>query len=345
VVLDGAVVGKTPWEGTVAAGTHTIALRGPSDEGTAAKPVEVAADKATELSLEATKLPGELRVSPTPPETSIFIDGKLVGTGAYKGEVVTGEHVVMLTAPWHRDHSATFTFLPGRTEVMTVALERIRRFYVELQPIVNPFGPPKVSFAGDKTQPGGLFGMTLRVGLKLHPHVAIEAGYGYAFWKAMKSGDDLNANKCIDCLPGTATEPNIRGNLIDEAISYQGPIATLSGSAHFGDPFPVVLRVTTGLWFTEQKATGGIFQAGGNREDFPNTTNSGICPLVGPEARFGARLSRAITIDLGFLVSVVFCRAHDFGPRTLSTGQGLRPLRTEDANIMWSPTLGLRVEL
>jgi len=336
VVLDGAVVGTTPWEGTVAAGTHTVALRGASDEGSVAKPVQVVADKSTDLSLEATKLPGELRVDPTPSDAEIFVDGKKVGAGPFKGDVSAGTHVITVTAPWHREHSTAVTFVPGRSEAMSVSLDRIRRFYFELQPVVNPLSVPKGSFASPDSGGaggGGLFGSVLRAGLKVHPHFAIELGAGFARWTQRRSANGLR------------TENNVEGNLIDETLTYQGPMLTLSGSAHFGDSFPIVLRATAGLWFAEQRATGGKFSAINNPYDFPNFTTSAVCAVVGPEARFGIRLSRATTLDLGVLALTVICDAHEFGPRTSPTGDSIKPIRTEAVVILWAPTLGFRVEL
>jgi len=338
VVLDGAVVGTTPWEGTVAAGTHTVALRGPSDEGSVAKPVQVVADKATDVSVEATKLPGELRVDPTPSDAEIFVDGKKVGSGPFKGEVSAGPHVITVAAPWHREHSTTVTFVPGRSEAMSVSLDRIRRLYFELQPVINPLSVPKGTFASqDSGGAGGsgLFGTMLRAGLKLHPHFAIELGGGFARWSQRRSANGLR------------TENNVVGNLIDETIMYQGPMMTLSGSAHFGDSFPIVLRATAGLWFAEQRGEGGKFSATDKPYDFPTVAKSAVCVVAGPEARFGVRLSRATTLDLGVLALLVRCDAQDFGPRTSPTGDdSIEPnLRTETVTILWAPTLGVRVEL
>jgi len=338
VVLDGAVVGTTPWEGTVAAGTHTVALRGPADEGAVAKPVQVVADKSTDVSFEAAKLPGELRVDPTPSDAEIFVDGKKVGAGPFKGELAAGSHVITVTAPWHREQSRLVTSVPGRSEAMSVSLDPIRRLYFELQPVANPLSFPSGTFASpDRGGAGGsgLFGGMLRSGFKLHPHFAIELGAGFARWTQMRSADGLRS------------ENNVTGNLIDESIRYQGPMVMVSGAAHFGDSFPIVLRAVTGLWFAEQHATGGKFSGTNNPFDLPNATNSAVCAVFGPEARFGVRLSRATTIDLGVLVLAVRCDAHDFGPRTSSeTGDSIKPnLRTETVALLWAPTLGVRLEL
>lgn len=338
VVLDGAVVGKTPWEGTVAAGTHTVSLRGPSDEGTVAKPVVVTTDKPTELALEAAKLPAELRVDPTPANADIFVDEQKVGAGPFKGDLAPGAHVVSVRAPWHREQTTTVTLISGRAEALTFALDRIRRWSIEFQPIFNPASRPDGRFASSGTNGmlKGAFGVTIRVGYKVHPHIAVELGTGLLNWSQSHSGNDIP-------LSGGAGKTN--GNLIDEALNYAGPVMMLSASAHFGDSFPIVLRLVTGVWFATQRSAGGRFRDEGGDTKFPDVSVSSVCPLAGPEARFGVRLSRVTTLDVGVLVFFLRCGERDFGRRVLPTGESVEAMRSSHQNVLWAPTLGLRIEL
>ncbi len=342
VVVDGAVVGKTPWEGALTAGTHTVALRGPSDEGTLAKPVEIVTDKSTELSLEATKLPGELRVDPIPATADILVDGKKVGGGPYRGELATGVHVVTVSAPWHRDQTVTVTIVPGRTEAITPALDRIARLYIEAQPMVNPLSKPGGTFSGKGGGEGGLdglLGLTLRVGVRLHPHFAVEVGGGFLSWGDRRSPNGVVATN--PDVPGSS----VTGNVIDEEVRYEGGTLLVSASTHFGDSFPIVLRAISGLWFPKAKATGGQLTSTDLGGTFPDASQDAFCVVAGPEARFGVRFTRTFTLDLGIVALFARCGGHDFGPRRVPSGVGLPALTINANGVLWAPTLGFRWEL
>src|SRR5437667_2196543 len=66
VVIDNAVVGKTPWEGLLALGGHTVLLRGGEQVGTPPSAVDVKENDTTSLALTAVKLDATMRIEPTP---------------------------------------------------------------------------------------------------------------------------------------------------------------------------------------------------------------------------------------------------------------------------------------
>lgn len=109
VVVDGAVVGKVPWEGALAPGSHTVFLRGEGDQGTAPVLATVRLDQVASLDLALKTLAAQLRVSPQPVAAAVAIDGVPVGDGAWEGKLDVGTHKVAVTLagyePFLRDVS------------------------------------------------------------------------------------------------------------------------------------------------------------------------------------------------------------------------------------------------
>ncbi len=148
VVIDGALVGKTPWEGPLAVGDHLVTLRGnvsldagpecaPADPASAAgkrsaprgqvelgtQPVSVPIrlQDVTKLSLLAEELDTTLRIEPMPGGASIAIDSVVVGRGAWEGRLRVGEHKLEVLADG---------FLP---ETQRVRLERGKRLVIPVE--------------------------------------------------------------------------------------------------------------------------------------------------------------------------------------------------------------------
>src|SRR6185369_14685078 len=92
VVVDGAVVGKTPWEGALAAGDHVVFLRGADDLGTQPVSVPVELDRTATLTLAAEELAAEVRIEPVPVNAGVAIDGVAVGRGIWDGRLRAGPH-------------------------------------------------------------------------------------------------------------------------------------------------------------------------------------------------------------------------------------------------------------
>jgi hypothetical protein len=107
VLLDSVVVGKTPWEGSVAPGEHTVALRGPGIVGTSPVSAPVTADTETPLTLVARDLDSSARIEPVPAGALVAVDGVAVGRGVWEGRLPAGPHRLEATAlgywPWTRD--------------------------------------------------------------------------------------------------------------------------------------------------------------------------------------------------------------------------------------------------
>ena len=123
VVVDNVVVGKTPWEGRLAVGRHSIALRGEGDEGTAPAEAVVRAREVTRINLSATLLDASLRVTPTPATSLVSIDGVVVGQGIWEGKLPAGSHKVEIAAEGFLPQTQNVTLEKGG-RVATAAAPR-----------------------------------------------------------------------------------------------------------------------------------------------------------------------------------------------------------------------------
>ncbi len=94
VYVDGAAVGKTPWEGMLPVGDHVVTLKGDGDVGTQPSSASIRLNASTQLTLRAEKLPASLRISPKPAGATLVLDGVTVGRGAWSGRVRSGYHVL-----------------------------------------------------------------------------------------------------------------------------------------------------------------------------------------------------------------------------------------------------------
>lgn len=153
VIVDGSVVGKTPWEGPLSVGDHLVTLRGsidldaipecaPGDEGAASvkqaarrgnvelgtQPVSVPIRlrEVTKLSLMAEALDTSLRVEPTPGGASVSIDSVVVGRGAWEGRLRVGEHKVEVSADGFLPQTQKVSLEPQKRLVVKIDLERDR---------------------------------------------------------------------------------------------------------------------------------------------------------------------------------------------------------------------------
>jgi len=91
VFIDGEDKGGSPWEGDVIAGEHTVeakSTRFASD----ARRIKVTSKERIDVALDAAPLTGHLRVTTIPASANITVDGKLLGSGAWEGDLPEGTH-------------------------------------------------------------------------------------------------------------------------------------------------------------------------------------------------------------------------------------------------------------
>jgi len=114
VYVDGALVGTTPWEGSLEPGGHMAVLRTSDGRGTAPVRAPVRLDDVTVLNLGVEPLDCRLNVRPVPASAMVALDGVDVGRGVYEGLLPCGAHMVEVAAEG---------FVPARRRV---SLEKSR---------------------------------------------------------------------------------------------------------------------------------------------------------------------------------------------------------------------------
>lgn len=121
IVVDGARVGTTPWEGALAPGPHTVWLVGDDSTGTAPVSTDVKLDQVAQLDLTAVPLGAALRVDPKPSTAAITVDGVFVGRGHWDGRLPEGRHEIVATLDGYTRFASTVAITDGGRQVVVEA--------------------------------------------------------------------------------------------------------------------------------------------------------------------------------------------------------------------------------
>src|SRR5262249_1345481 len=124
VLVDNAVVGKTPWQGVLPPGDHTVILRGEGSLGTQPVNAPVVVDRTTPLTLAVEELSATLRVVPQPAGASVAVDRVTVGRGMWEGRVRAGKHVVEIAADGFLPTTREIAIDAGKRQVVEATLSR-----------------------------------------------------------------------------------------------------------------------------------------------------------------------------------------------------------------------------
>jgi hypothetical protein len=260
VRVDGVAVGRTPWEGSVSAGEHTVALAGGRDFGAPPRAVRVVTGKTERVELAAGPLPAELRVEPTPTNAVVSVDGAVVSKGTWASSLPSGRHVVEVTAPWHEPRRTDVALGSEEPREIRVALDPVRRVSIELfgGPTVLPAYESAVRACASCT---GYF-LGGRAGYRLTRAFGLEIFFVPTMTVANSAPEAPGSSYTLDA--GTS-------------LSFGG----FSAKLELLDRTPITLRFWAGFGSTY---AGGV---------------SSWSLVTGPEIRIGYRLSRTLVVDAG----------------------------------------------
>ncbi len=317
VVVDGIVIGRTPWQGLVAVGDHVVYLRGTGDLGTQPANATVRINQVTPIVLALEKLDSSLRIEPTPSGASVAIDGVGVGSGLWDGRLRRGRHTVEVAQQGFLPRSQTVELSPGKAERLAVLLERdpnsplwraerVPRIFAELVPSF----PLALLLGGDVADSGSAsvpLGVTGRahLGYQLPTGLAISIDAGYMYIGRMIEDRDTVLRPVGKAESrGLATDRlSLRGLLLGaSAQTIKEPL---------GPKMPVVFRLGVGAFIASARdGRSGTFAAPeGAVNVTPVRTSTDVVYLyVAPEARIGYRLSDHVMVSAGaeLLVMVAF---------------------------------------
>jgi hypothetical protein len=360
VLVDNVVVGQTPWEGTLAVGDHTVALRGKEKLGTQPVAAPVKAQEVTALTLRAEELDAAMRVDPTPAGARVAINAVTVGRGAWAGRLKSGTHRVEVAADGFLPVVRQVVLERGEREIVAVELQRDPnaefwrkppKFVFELDGSIA-LAP---SFGGDVIDScRSACSRSLGLGASTQIYAAYELGSGLQFGLTAgflgigQSATDREASLVphnLEPRPGTATDDlSVRAFLGGATLGY-----------HVGERFPVLFRLGVGGFLgSVRDDREGSFKTRSNTEfdAFPvTTTDQARYFFVSPEARVGFRFAKNFEASAGvralLLITPTQPRWNDqIELDAASDGAGTYPADTLTGSFMviLSPGLSVRYD-
>lgn len=249
VILDGAIVGKTPWRGLIATGEHLVALRGDKRQGTQPARIEVRQSQVTNMLVIAEELASDLKVQSQVKGAEIRVDGVFVGRDVWEGPVRVGSHRVQIGGNGFVTEERRVEVAGGKTEVVSFApaTEAPPTFLGENPPFIEFGGAFAIgpSFGGiakgcTNCEPvmGGMGAVRGGLAIRNRWTVGFDLGFLYAGQKI--------ADRATTIEP-TGIEPN--KILLNDDLSKYGVTAGLGVGVTFGDRFPIGLRLGVGGFF------------------------------------------------------------------------------------------------
>lgn len=309
VVVDNVVVGRTPWEGSVGAGAHTIVLRGDGGLGTQPATATVRLGGVTPLTLAAEPLTSTLRVAPTPAGATVSIDGVVVGQGVWEGRLRAGDHVVEVASEGFLPVRRAARLAKDERSALAIALERDPssplwraahppRVFVELAGGLavglTYGGDVRASCTGDcsATVPlGGVF--TAQGGYELSNGLTFGLDVGYLIVSAGVS--DRAAQIVPKGLPPDAGR-------LDHDLGLRGFRFGPSVGLRMGDEWPLTVRLGAGLLLgSAVDARRGRFTTGAGAPFDVDVSESPAASYLAlaPEVRFARRFPSRLEVGAG----------------------------------------------
>lgn len=378
VLVDGVVVGKTPWRGPLSVGAHSVVLGDGGELGTAPSSVEVRENASVSLVLQAEELDAALHVEPVPSSAVVHIDGVSVGAGVWQGRLRSGPHRVEVAAIGHVPEQRVVRLGHAERRRVRVVLSRDLSsplwrvgFHPHLygealiglgwaaslggsadQACAETVTDPSGQAAGgctDRSRPLG-FLLGVRGGYALTPALGVELFLGYA---ALRESMVRRVYADRDQQQNALFASDYRDQTRVSAL-----IAAVSPSYRFFETTPLTIRAWLGVarlrtstsnrgTFTGTIERNGAVYRFSEGVTVPEEAGAAWAPLVGPEIRLGYRLSRALTAEIGVLALLVFPESV---PRTGESGvlERVRGRRsavlgdyTEPGEGLTNPSLGV----
>ncbi|MET0793468.1 MAG: PEGA domain-containing protein [Polyangiaceae bacterium] len=323
VMLDSAFVGKTPWQGNLAPGTHSVVLRGAPGLGTLPSSAEVKARTTATLTLRAVRLDATLHIEPIPANASAFLDDVALGNGIWVGAVPSGIHRIDLIAAGHLPFRRELRLDPGDNRVVHARLERDTTLplwrtagsiplYVEFG-LGALFAP---SLRGEADQDCNCSDRSRPLGALANLRVGYRAGSGIGF---ELSGGYLTITEKMTRKLEARDDSGVAFQSLDyrDSTTLHGPLAALGVAYRALNKTPFTARATAGLAFLSsdtsnsgnfsgQSSTAGTPRSVSGAISIPEASQRLLTPFCATELRFGYRFSKLVSADLGGSVLLFF---------------------------------------
>lgn len=317
VLVDGSLVGKTPWEGRVPVGEHVVLLRGDGALGTQPASVAVELDRTVPLTLAAEELASVLRIEPVPASARLAIDSVAVGRGIWEGRLRAGEHKVEIAEPGFLTVTLAITLARGKRERTQVALERdesspfwrkperAARFVVDLA-VSSPLVPFGGAISGNCVEP-----CSLSIGIGSHGVLrgGYELGRGFGFGVL---GGWLTARQIVRGRAVTLAEeggPSTISRTVDDTLKLEGLLVGGWIGYRLGTSFPIHVHLNAGALLGALSDARGSSVTAGSRGAHPFATlverHEARFVYLAPELRLGLPLSPHAELSAGIEVPIL----------------------------------------
>lgn len=315
VLVDNVVVGKTPWEGSLPAGSHMVLLRAPDGLGTQPVAAPVRLNEVTALTLTLEELSARLRIEPTPAGSDVALDGIAIGRGVWEGPVRVGPHRVEVASEGFLPVTRDPSLARGAREVVAVSLERdptSAAFRKQNPPhfVFEATGAFLVSptLGGDVLEGcSGDCSKSLATGALAAIHGGYELSSGLSFWL---QGGYLSMSQSVENRTLTLTPRGLapfEAEASDDLRLSGALIGAGAGLSRGQSTWRLRVKLTLGAFLgsahDERKAQGTTppdHDFPGVPVDFERTESPSANYLfVAPELRAGLRLSRHFELSAG----------------------------------------------
>ncbi len=325
VVIDGAVVGKTPWEGALAPGPHTVYLVGEGDIGTPPIQTTVKVNEVVTVDLLSESLPGEIKITPQPSSAEVIVDDVPVGRGPWKGRLRRGPHKALVRLDGYAPYTLEFTL--G---------DKLSDLAVHLQPAVEP-SHARISLELDASAALGLlWGGDLSTGCTGSCSSSLPIGFDGVFHGTYTFGSGfglgvhagyLLLTHSIDGRASEITSPGrpLSNGTVKDTLRLGGFAVGADAQFELGDVWPVTLRLGVGtlIGSIKDSRTGAFTDSKGAAYSLNTSQSGGATYLyVAPEARFGRRFGKHFELNVGaqLLVLAALSSPSWDGTQTVSSG-------------------------
>ncbi|HEX2871588.1 MAG TPA: PEGA domain-containing protein [Polyangiaceae bacterium] len=320
VYVDGASVGKTPWDGMLPVGDHVVILRGDGNLGTQPALASIRLNGSTPIALRAEALQASLRISPKPAGATVVLDGVPVGRGAWSGQVRAGYHVLETRADGFVTDQRRIVTPADRETAVEVALRAVTaapapaHIFIEVDGAFG-FAP---SLGGDLTVAcGEPCTKSSATGFEVLGHAGYEFGSGlgllvdagYLSLSQQLTGRDVSlVPRGLEANPGTASDDvGISGLRIGPAAQYhRGEKLTLTGRLGVGVFLGSARDQRKGSASTVERTDSSGKTIPAQSYDFAlEESPAARYAYVAPELRLGYRLAEHFEISAGLRALVL----------------------------------------
>ncbi|WP_437296953.1 PEGA domain-containing protein [Sorangium sp. So ce426] len=319
VIVDGDVVGQTPWEGVLSVGDHVVVLRGERNLGTGPATAPVKARERTTLSLRAEELEAMVRVDPTPAGAMVAIDGVPVGRGTWEGALRAGAHRVEVRDEGFVPVVRQLSLGRGQQEKLPIALQRDEgaerwkkpsKFVVDLTAgfaFTPSFGGGVAGGCdGGCSSSFGLGGLgLLHAGYEPGSGVALGVTLGYVL-----AYQETTTRAATVTPYGLSAEPGT----VDDQLRLTGLVAGGSAWWHLGERSPLLLRLGAGVvlgTMRDQRRGFTPNNEGMNADDVVHvdaaeSQASAFYLYLDPEARLSVHVGERLELSAGLQALILF---------------------------------------